>query len=78
MINRYLALAERARPGGVPLPAFPEAEVVPFLDNTWAYTARTIFDNWLGLVYQLTNLDRRLPFKAGIDPHRPLDGLLPA
>lgn len=78
VINRYLALAERARPGGVPLPTFPEAEVVPFLDNTWGDTARTIFDNWLGLVYQLTNLDRRLPFKAGIDPHRPLDGLLPA
>ncbi len=78
VINRYLAVAERARLEGAPLPAFPEAEVVLFLDNTWGDTARTIFDNWLGLVYQLTNLDRRLPFKAGIDPHRPLDGLLPA
>jgi hypothetical protein len=27
------------------------------------------------LVYQLTNLDRRLPFKDGIDRRRPLDGL---
>jgi homoserine O-succinyltransferase len=77
VIGRYLVAAEQARLAGAPLPAFPEAEVVPFLDNTWGDTARTIFDNWLGLVYQLTNLDRRLPFKAGIDPRRPLEGLSP-
>ncbi len=75
VINAYLAAGETARRAGTPLPAFPEADVAPFLDNTWGDTARTIFDNWLGLVYQLTNLDRRLPFKAGIDPRRPLDGL---
>ncbi len=58
-----------------PLPEFPEAEVAPFLDNTWTDTARAIFDKWLGLVYQLTNSDRRLPFREGIDPRRPLDSL---
>ena len=52
-----------------------EPEVAPFLDNTWRDTARAIFDNWLGLVYQLTNLDRRLPFMEGIDPLHPLKGL---
>lgn len=78
VLEGYLATAEQARRDGASLPAFPEAELAPFLDNTWGDTARTIFDNWLGLVYQLTNLDRRLPFKAGIDPHRPLDGLLSA
>ena len=31
--------------------------------------------SWLGLVYQLTNSDRRLPFREGIDPRRPLDSL---
>ena len=46
------------------------------LDNTWRDTARAIFDNWLGLVYQLTNLDRRLPFMDGIDPRHPLEGLM--
>ncbi len=75
VLNEYLAAAGRAQRAGTPLPTFPEADVVPFLDNTWGDTARTVFDNWLGLVYQLTNLDRRLPFKAGIDPRRPLDGL---
>jgi homoserine O-succinyltransferase len=78
VIERYLAKAREARRSGAPLPDFPEAELAPFLENTWGDSARTIFDNWLGLVYQLTNLDRRLPFKAGIDPHRPLEGLVPA
>ena len=75
VITRYLEGAHRAHAAHAHLPEFPEAEVVPFLDNTWADTARAIFDNWLGLVYQLTNLDRRLPFMDGIDPRRPLEGL---
>jgi homoserine O-succinyltransferase len=78
VITRYLDRAQSAHGAGGPLPEFPEAEVLPFLDNTWADTARTFFDNWLGLVYQLTNLDRRLPFKDGIDPRRPLEGLTSA
>jgi len=75
VIARYLQAAHDARAAGAPLPDFPEADVVPFLDNTWADTARAMFDNWLGLVYQLTNMDRRLPFMDGVDPRRPLDGL---
>jgi homoserine O-succinyltransferase len=74
-IARYLERAHTAHAAHTNLPDFPEAEIVPFLENTWADTARTIFDNWLGLVYQLTNLDRRLPFKDGIDPRRPLERL---
>ena len=62
-------------PAGV-LPEFPEAEVLPFLDNTWTDTGRAILDNWLGLVYRLTNLDRRLPFMDGVDPRQPLEGLM--
>jgi homoserine O-succinyltransferase len=55
-----------------PLPAFPEAQVVPFLDNTWRDTAKAVFNNWLGKVYQITNQDRRLPFMDGINPDNPL------
>jgi homoserine O-succinyltransferase/O-acetyltransferase len=75
VIARHLESAHRAHADHAPLPDFPEADILPLLDNTWADTARGIFDNWLGLVYQLTNLDRRLPFKDGIDRRRPLDGL---
>ena len=77
VIAHYLESAHQAHAAHAPLPDFPEAEVVPFLHNTWTDAARAIFDNWLGLVYQLTNPDRRIPFKDGVDPHRPLEALPP-
>jgi homoserine O-succinyltransferase len=58
VIDRYLARAERARTAHAPLPDFPEGDVAPFLNNTWADTARGMFDNWLGLVGRLTSGDR--------------------
>ncbi len=59
------------RRGSVP-PPFPENAMLPQLDNTWGDTARAIFNNWLGLVYRVTDLDRRKLFKEGIDPNDPL------
>ena len=47
-------------------------EVDTELANTWGDTAKSIVNNWLGLVYQLTNLDRTKQFMAGIDPENPL------
>ena len=32
-----------------------------------------IVANWLGLVYKLTNLDRRKQYMDGIDPANPLN-----
>ncbi|MGK7294884.1 MAG: homoserine O-acetyltransferase/O-succinyltransferase family protein, partial [Candidatus Wenzhouxiangella sp. M2_3B_020] len=52
-----------------------EAAVEPLIDNTWGDTAKAIFNNWLGLVYRFTDLDRRRPFMPGVDPEDPL-GLL--
>jgi homoserine O-succinyltransferase len=46
------------------------------LDNTWGDTAKAIINNWLGLVYQFTNLDRRKQFMPDVDPDDPL-GLRP-
>ena len=43
-----------------------------FVDNTWGDTGKAIFNNWLGLVYQHTNLDRRKQFMEGVDPDNPL------
>lgn len=70
--ERYLREATAARAEGRPIPEFPEAAFDPYLDNTWGDTGRALFNNWLGLVYQLTSLDRHEPFMAGIDPSDPL------
>ena len=53
-------------------PTFPDAELEPRLDNTWTDTGKAMFNNWLGLVYQLTDADRRKPFMAHLDPDDPL------
>ncbi len=54
------------------LPPFPENEVLAYIDNTWRDTAKSVFNNWLGKVYQITNQDRKLPFMIGIEPDNPL------
>ncbi|MGZ8194446.1 MAG: homoserine O-succinyltransferase MetA [Methylosarcina sp.] len=61
-----------ARQTGGELEIFPENQVLEHIDNTWRDTAKAVFNNWLGKVYQLTNQDRRLPFMEGINPDNPL------
>lgn len=61
-----------ARRDNKPLEAFPEAAVLEHIDNTWRDTARAVFNNWLGKIYQITDQDRRVPFMPGIDPNNPL------
>ncbi len=43
---------------GIEAPAFPDAHIEPLLDNTWRDTAKSIVNNWLGLVYEKTNFER--------------------
>ena len=70
--GRYLEQARHALDRNEPLPEFPEAQIGAGLDNTWGDTAKAIINNWLGLVYQLTNLDRRKQYMEGVDPDNPL------
>lgn len=51
---------------------FDEAEVTALLDNTWGDTGKAVFNNWLGLVYQLTHVDRHRPFVDGLDEEDPI------
>ena len=51
---------------------FPEALLIPQLDNTWHDTAEAVIGNWVGAVYQVTHGERHLPFMPGIDPNNPL------
>ena len=57
---------------GDALPELPEGHIIPCLDNTWHDTAEAVINNWIGKVYQLTHLDRRTPFREGINPDDPL------
>lgn len=51
---------------------FPESDLTALLENTWADSARSAIGAWVGLVYQITHVDRRKPFMDGIDPNNPL------
>ena len=55
------------------LPVFPEELIIPDLYNTWHDSAEAVLNNWIGKVYQLTNLDRKKPFRDTVDAGSPLD-----
>ncbi len=50
-------------------------ELSETLENTWTDSARSIIASWIGLVYQITNADRKKQFMNGVNPNNPLDGL---
>ncbi len=56
-------------------PEFPEQVLLGMVHNTWRDTAKSVVNNWLGHIYQITNSKRELPFMDGVDPDDPL-GLL--
>ncbi len=70
--STFLQTAVDAKSRGKPIPAFPEDELQDLVHNTWGDTGKAIVNNWLGMVYRLTNLDRRLQFMDGVDPDNPL------
>jgi homoserine O-succinyltransferase len=68
----YEEHVKQAKQNGGEMDDFPEDQVLEYIDNTWRDTAKAVFNNWLGKIYQLTNQDRRLPFMEGVDPNNPL------
>jgi homoserine O-succinyltransferase len=73
ILNEYRQQLIAARKQQQAMPAFPEKLISPHIDNTWHDSAEAIINNWIGQVYQLTDLDRNKPFKDGIDPNNPLN-----
>ena len=71
--NEYQQTAVFDQKQGKPIPAFPEKKIEVHLENTWGDTSKALFNNWLGLVYQVTNVDRKKPFTLGVNPDDPLD-----
>jgi len=75
ILTEYRDNVISAKEQGLKIPEFPEPLVLPHLRNTWHDSGEAVVGNWLGLMYQLTNNDRSLPFMDGIDPDDPLGWL---
>jgi homoserine O-succinyltransferase len=72
ILAEYREQVDVAMQRGAPAPTFPEYLLVPELDNTWHDSGEAVINNWIGAVYQLTHVDRRRPFRDGVDPADPL------
>ena len=68
--HRDAVLAAKAK--GKPASDLPESLIAANLDNTWHDTGEAVINNWIGKVYQLTNIERKKQFQEGVDPNDPL------
>ncbi len=71
-LNEYKNQVIQAKNNKQVIPDFPEILISKKLDNTWHDTAEAILNNWIGQVYQITNMDRKKPFQENVDPKNPL------
>ncbi|MCF6236238.1 MAG: homoserine O-succinyltransferase [Gammaproteobacteria bacterium] len=67
ILVRYENLLVSAKNSGQVAPEFPEAEIIPCLDNTWRDSAKAVINNWLGKVYQITNQEHQIILKNNQD-----------
>jgi len=72
-LNEYRDEVIKAKNTQQEFPEFPEKLITEKLDNTWHDTAEAILNNWIGSVYQVTNMDRKKPFQDNINPENPLN-----
>ena len=73
VFREYQARVDQSLAANQQTPEFPEELVIPQLRNTWQDTARVVVGNWIGLIYQYTNVDRRIPYMQGVDIDNPLN-----
>ena len=57
---------------GKPNLSFPKTIGHETLENTWRDSGRSVVSNWIGQVYQITSMDRHMPFMPDVDPNDPL------
>ena len=62
----HLERARQARAAGTEFDDTLEQDVAGLLDNTWGDTAKAVINNWLGLVYRVTNIDRNRKLRAAL------------
>jgi homoserine O-succinyltransferase len=72
ILHEYRQRLAATQAAGEAAVEFPEQLVGGRIDNTWHDTAEAVVGNWIGLVYQLTHEQRKLPFMDGVDLANPL------
>ena len=72
ILDEYQGQLEDAMQRGDPLPEFPEYLILQSVHNTWHDTGVAVIGNWLGMVYQVTHQNRKIPYMDHIDPTDPL------
>lgn len=72
ILDEYCGDLEHALDKGRPIPEFPEHLIEQSLHNTWHDTGVAVVGNWLGMIYQVTHKDRKVPYMDHIDPGDPL------
>lgn len=72
LFDEYQDLVQQSMNQNDTMPVFPEHIILPRVQNTWHDSGLAVIGNWMGLVYQITNTDRKRPFMDGLDPHNPL------
>ncbi|NEV64204.1 homoserine O-succinyltransferase MetA [Thiorhodococcus minor] len=73
ILDEHRARAQAVLEHGQEVPGFPEPHLLAGLHNTWHDTAEGVVGNWMGLIYCVTNNDRKLAFMSGVDPDDPLN-----
>jgi homoserine O-succinyltransferase len=72
VMREYRGRVDRSLQSRSELPEFPEHLVIPGLKNTWQDTAHAVVGSWVGLVYQMTSINRHEAFMHGVDADNPL------
>jgi homoserine O-succinyltransferase len=72
ILDEYREEVLRAKSQAGAFPDFPEQLLAQHIDNTWHDSAEAIINNWIGQVYQITNIVRKKPFQDHVDPQNPL------
>jgi len=72
VMREYRGRINLSLQSGTPLAPFPEHLVLPKLKNTWRDSATAVVGAWIGLIYQITSVDRHQPFMRGVDADNPL------
>jgi len=72
ILREYQGRVDKSLREGTPMPEFPEQLLLSRLDTTWRDTASAVVGTWVGLVYQITNIDRHKPFMPGVSADNPL------